>query len=137
FSAARHHAWRRWFGVKAAVTRPAQMRGKNACLALEAEDGAINIWLFQKHARVIGQVTSRKIVRPIHDNVILADQFECIVAAQTDVVKNDLGVWIDALDSVASGLRFGPAHIGGAVQNLTLQVGKIHSIEIDNSDLAN
>src|SRR5205814_8913090 len=38
FGATGHHARRRWFGIEAAITRPAQVRREDAGLAFEAED---------------------------------------------------------------------------------------------------
>ena len=52
------------------------MRGKNAGLAFEAEDGAIDVGFFEQDARVVCQVTRREIVRAVHDDVVLRQDIE-------------------------------------------------------------
>ncbi len=43
---------------------------------------------------------------------------------------------IDAVDGFLGGLRLGPADVGVRVQNLALEVGVIHGIEIHDADFA-
>src|SRR5882724_5959747 len=52
-----------------AITRTTQMRCENGGLSIEAKNGAVNIWLARKNADVVRQITRRKIIRAVHDNV--------------------------------------------------------------------
>ena len=75
FGATGDHAGRRRFGIKAAVTRAVEMRREDAGLALEPEDRAVNVGLFEQDAGVVGEVAGGKIVRAIDDDVVLGRGF--------------------------------------------------------------
>ena len=51
-------------------------------------------------------------------------------------MQNHFGIGIDPINGLAGGLGFGPAHVRGAVDDLPLQIGKIHGIEIQHTQLA-
>ena len=89
FRATRHHARRRRFGIKAAITRPAQMRRKHAGLAFETENRAIDIRLFEQHAGVVGQIARREIIRAVHDDVVGPDDVERVFGGDARVVDDD------------------------------------------------
>ena len=97
FRAARHHAGRRRFGIKAAIARPAQVRREHAGLAFEAEDRAIDVRLLEQHAGVVGEVARREIVRAVHHDVVGADEVERVFAGDARVVEDDFDVRIDAV----------------------------------------
>src|SRR5439155_14573356 len=81
-----HHAGRGRFGIKAAITRSAQVRREDAGLALETKDRAVNIGLAEQHAGVVGQVARRKIVRAVHNDVVWLDDIEGVLARAPRVV---------------------------------------------------
>ena len=135
--AARHHPRRRRLGIKAAVTRPAQVRREDTRLSVEAENRPVNIGLLQDHARVVREVARREIVRAIHDDVVLPDDLERVLAAQAHVVAHDFHVRIDLVDRLLGRLGFRAAHIARAVNDLPLKVREIHRVEIDEADFAN
>src|SRR5208282_5091667 len=116
--------------------RPAEVRRKHAGLAFESEDRAIDIWLLEQHAGVVGEIAGREIVRPVHDDVVGPDEVERIFRRDAGVVDYDFAIRIDAANGFLRGLRLGPAHVGVGVQNLALEVGIIHGIEIDDAYLA-
>src|ERR1017187_8823256 len=136
FRAAWHHAGRRRFGIKTAVTRPAEMRRKHAGLALETENRAVNIGFLEQHARVVREIARREIVRAVHDDVVGPDEVEGVFGRDAGVVDDDLAIRIDARDGFLGGLRLGPAHVGVRVQNLALEIGIIHGVEIHYSYLS-
>src|ERR1700756_2020423 len=73
FSAARYHAGRRWLWEHAAVTGTTQVRRKHGRLTIESEDGAVDVRFFGQHTDVVRQVTSRKVIRTVDDNVVVLD----------------------------------------------------------------
>ena len=52
------------------------------------------------------------------------------------VVEDDFAVRIDAVNGFLGRLRLGPAHVRVRVQDLALQVGIIHGVEIHDADFA-
>ena len=52
------------------------------------------------------------------------------------VVDDHFDIGIDARDGFLGGLRLGAAHVGVRVENLALQIGIIHGVEIHDADLA-
>ena len=126
----------RGFGIETAVARPAQVRRKEAGLAFKAENGAVHVRLPEEHASVVGEVTGGKVVRAVHDDVVGAEEFEGVFTGEAGVVKHDLDVRIEAADGFPGGLGFGPADIRGAVENLALEVGEVHRVEVDDAEFA-
>ncbi len=104
FGAAWHQAGRRRFGIKAAVARPAQVRGEHAGLAFEAEDGAVDVGLLQQHAGVVGEVARGEVVGAVHHDVVGADDLEGVLAGQAGVMQHDLDVRVEAVDGFPGGL---------------------------------
>ncbi len=122
FRAARHHP-RRWrFGIQTAIARPAQFRREHAGLAFETKNGAVHVWLFQKHAGVVGQITRWKIIRAVHHDVVRHHNFYRVLGSQPRFVNHHFHLGINRVDGLLARLHFGPAHIGRAVGDLSLQV---------------
>ena len=134
--AARDRAGRRRFGIEAAIARPAQVRREDAGLAFEAEDGAIHVRLPEQHAGVVGEVAGGEVVRAVHDDVVGADDVEGVLAGEAGVVQDDLDVRVEAADGVRGGLGLGPANVRGAVDDLALEVGEVHRVEIHDAEFA-
>ena len=130
FRATRHHAGRRRFGIQTAVARSAEMRREHAGLALETENRAVNIWLLEQHAGVVCQVARREIVRAVHHDVVRPDEVERIFACDARVVDDDFAIRINAVNGFLGGLRLGAANVGIRVQDLALEIGIIHGVEI-------
>ena len=112
------------------------MRGENAGLAFEAEDRAIDVWLLEDDAGVIGQVTRWEVVRAVHDDVVLGDDFEGVFAGEPRIVENDLNIRVDAADGLLGRFRFGTADVFRAVNDLALKIREIDGVEINDPDLA-
>jgi hypothetical protein len=43
---------------------------------------------------------------------------------------------IELLEPFAGGVQLGPAHVRGGVEDLALDVGEVHDVEIDNAECA-
>jgi hypothetical protein len=50
------------------------------------------------------------------------------------VVDDDFAIRIDAVNGFLGRLRLGPAHVGVRVQNLALEIGIIHGVEIHDAE---
>src|SRR5712692_284679 len=78
FCATRNQAGRRRLGIKAAIARPA-LGGEDRSLSVEAKDAAVDIRLAEKHTGVVDQVTSRKVVGSVDDDVVVGKNVEGIL----------------------------------------------------------
>ena len=112
------------------------MRREDAGHALETEDGAVDIRLLQQHTGVVGQIARRKIIRAIHDDVVRADEVERVFGRDARVVDNNFTMRIDAANGFPGRFSLGATHVGIRVENLALQIGIIHGVEIHDADLA-
>ncbi len=135
FGAGWNQPRRWWLGIKAAVAR-AIFRGEDAGLALEPENGSVDVRFAREHAGIIHQVARGKIVGAVGDDVEIAEEFERVFAAQAHVVLLQIQEWIDRRQLVGRGIQFLPPHVGGGVNDLALQVGVIDHIEIDQAERA-
>src|SRR5699024_4079015 len=89
FGATGHHSRRRRFGIETAIARSAEVRRKDAGLAFESENGAVDVRLLQQHAGVVGEVTGREVVRAVDDDVVVFDDVEGVLAADARIVDDD------------------------------------------------
>ena len=113
------------------------MRREHAGLPLEAEDRAIHVRLPQQHAGVVGEVAGREIVRAVHHDVVGADDLQGVLAGEAGVVEDDLDVRIEAAGWLrVRRLRLGPADIRRAVEDLALEVGEVHRVEVHDAEPA-
>ena len=112
------------------------MRSENAGLPFKAEDGAVNIRLFEQHAGIVGQVTRREIVGAVHDDVVGLDDLDRVFARQARIMNDDFDARVDAVDGFLGRLRFGPADVGVGVKNLALQIGEIDVVEVNDAEFA-
>ena len=112
------------------------MRRENAGLTFKTENGAVNVRFSEQHAGVVGQITRGEIVRAVHYDVVWLDNLKRVFAGESRVVEDDFDGGVDAVDGFFGRLRFGPAHVGVRVQNLALEIGEIHVVEVNNAELA-
>ena len=113
------------------------MRREHRCLSLKTEDGAIDIRFACKNTDVIGQISRRKIIRAVHDHIVLRDKLECVLTGETALVQFDVDLRIDVPQAVPRRFQFGAANILCSVENLPLQIRKIDIVEIDDANRAN
>ena len=130
------HQPRRWrLRIKAAVARSI-FGGKHAGLPFEPENRSVNIRLAGEHACVVHQIARGKVIRAVGDDVEVAKNFQRILAAQPRVEFAQIQKWIDPRQFIRRGIQFLPAHVGSRMNDLPLQVGVIHYIEIDQTQRA-
>src|SRR5438876_6010536 len=112
----------RWRGLwkQAAIAWPAQVRREHRCLSLKTEDGAIDIRFACKNTDVIGQISRRKIIRAVHDHVVLPDKLGCVLTGETALVQFDVDLRIDVPQAVPRRFQFVAANILCSVENLPL-----------------
>src|SRR5690348_4728912 len=134
-SAGRHQAGRRRLGIEAAVARTVR-HAEDRDLPLEPKNGAVHIGLAKKDASVVDKIAGRKIVRAIHDNVVVLEEFERIHAGQLRFDGFNLNVRVEIRKPRASGLALRLAHVAGAKSDLALKIGEIHDVEINEAQLA-
>src|SRR5262245_40571691 len=108
------------------------MRGEHRCLSLKTKYGAIDIRLAGKNADIVRQISRRKIIRSINDNVIFCHEVGCVFTGKPAFVQFDFYLRIDIVQAIPSRLQFAPADVFCSVKNLSLEIGKIDIVEIDN-----
>src|SRR5215204_5095210 len=135
FGAGGYEAGRRRLRIEAAVARAA-LRPEDARLPLEAEDRAVDVGLARQHARVVDEIARRKIVRPVHDHVVFAEQSERVLARQARLVRLDLHVRVDVVEAVARRLDLRPPDVLCAVDDLALEVRGVHHVEVHDAERA-
>src|SRR5580658_1180395 len=121
FGARWDQARRRRFRVEAAVAGPARM-AKHGDLPFEAENRAIHIRLASDHTGVVYQIARGKIVRAIHDDVVVFEQLERVGTGQLRFVGINADVRIQIAQAIRSRRGFGLAHVAGAKENLALKI---------------
>ena len=130
------HQSRRWrLGIQAAVAR-AFLGREDAGLAFEAENRSVDIRLAGEHAGVVHQIARGKVVGAVGDDVELAKQFERIFAGEPGIKFPDVQKRIDRLQLFGGGVQLLAAHVGSGVDDLALQVGVVHDIEVHDAERA-
>src|SRR5580704_6196907 len=129
FGAGRNQPRRRRFRIQTAIARPARC-AEYGDLPFKAEDGSIHIGLSENHASVVNEITSRKIVRAIHHDVVILQDVERIFTPQTSFEAVDLNVGIQVPQTIGGGFDFRAADIAGAEQNLALKICEVYRVEI-------
>src|SRR5256886_2400320 len=132
FRAGRHEPRRRRLRVEAAVTG-ALCRVKHGGLAFEAEDRSVHVGLAEQHARVVHEVARREVVRPVRDDVEVANDVERIVRRQPRLERLHAYIGIQVVDTLLGGLELGYADGGRPVQHLALEIGLVDDVEIDDA----
>ena len=102
--------------------------------AVETKDRAPDARGVCQGAGVGDDVAGREVVRAVHDQVVAADDVHGIVPGQagTELLHGDRRV--DPRDGVRGGLDLRPADVVHAVDDLTLQVGDVHHVIVDDAD---
>src|SRR5216684_3067300 len=131
-----HHARRRRFRVQAAVAR-AVLGPEDAGLSVEPVDRSPDVGLAEQHARVVDQVAGGEVVGAVHDQVVGLEHLHRVVGVQPLFVHDHVHQRVEFLDAVPGGLCLRAPHIGLAVDDLPLQVGLVHDIEVDDTQRAN
>jgi hypothetical protein len=132
FSATGYAAGRGRFGVEATVAGTF-FSPEYGALALEAEDGSVHIGFAQKNACVVHEIAGRKVVSTVHHHIVVSEKFECVVGTQGDFVGYYVHVGIEFGNGAPGRFNLGLTDGGLTVDNLTLEVGFVHPVEINDS----
>jgi hypothetical protein len=92
--------------------------------------------LAQQRTGVVDEVARREVVGAVEDDVVAGDHAEGVRGVQAQVVADDLDEGVDPGDGLGGRLRLGPAHVGGAVDDLALQVRGVDGVVVDDADRA-
>ena len=132
-SAARHHPGRRRLRKHATVTGTAQVRRENRTLAVKSKDRAVDVRFLRQNADLIRKVARRKIICSVNDDVIVLNDLHRVLTSKHHIVQVDPDIWIDGFDPIFGRVELLAANVLCTVQNLTLEIGKIHHIKISQT----
>ena len=90
----------------------------------------------RKHGSVVDEVAGGEVVAAVDDEVVVGEQRDGVVNVESELVQANRDERVDPKDGVARALRLGPADIGGAVDDLALQVGLVDGVEVDDAQRA-
>ena len=124
--------WRRRFLEHAVIACCARQMGER--LAIETQDATMRERLSCHHASIIDEKLHGEVVGAIHDEVIFLDDVERIRRVEEFVVGVHFHVRVDGLDFLLCALYLWHAHILGEMDDLTLEVGEVHHIGINDAD---
>src|SRR5207245_119745 len=108
------------------------MRREHGGLSLKTKYGAVDVRFTRKNAYIIRQISRRKIIRAVHDQVVLRDQLGCVLTGETALVQFDFDLRIEVAQAVPRRFQFAAANVLCSVKNLPLQIRKIDIVEINN-----
>ena len=128
----RRRRLRHQIAVMGAISRAIE----HADLPLKPLNGAIDQRLPQQHTGVVDEVTTGEVVGAVADHVVGLQQLQRIGRRELRVVALHPAMGIEVLDPSLCRGGFGPAHRGRAVNHLTLKIGMVDHIEINDADPA-
>ena len=80
------------------------------------------------------QVARREVVGAVDDHVVVGDQVEHVVLVHPERVDVDLHVGVERLDRDPRRLALVHAHAVGGVDDLALEVARVHHVVVDQAD---
>src|SRR5580658_4709813 len=130
-----YQAWRRGLGIQAAIAGAIGIT-EDGYLAFEAKNGAVDIGFAEEHGRVVDEIARGEIVGAVHDDVVIFQNVERVFAGEMRLESINLNIGIQVAQAIAGCSDFRTAYVFGAEENLALQVGGIHRVEINEADAA-
>src|SRR5262249_51869098 len=76
-------------------------------------------------------------IRSVNDHVVVGHKLRRVFTGETTLVQFDLDLRIDVVQAVPRGVQLASTDVFRSVKNLTLKIGKIDVVEIDNANRAN
>jgi len=108
---------------------------EDAQLTFKTEDAAIDIGNAELDAGIVDQIAGGEIICPVNHNIpAFAKDGQGIFRCQRRVVFDNLNIGIQIEHSRGGAVQFGKPDRADAVNHLTLQIGEIHHIVIDQSN---
>src|SRR5439155_1123487 len=135
FGTRRHEPRRRRLRIQAAVAGAA-FRCEYGRLPLETKNTAVRVRLAEQHARVVHEITRRKIVGAVEDDVVRLEQLEGILRRQRDLVRFNRDVRIERVQTVSGRRQLRTADVRRPVQDLALQVAEVDDVEVHQAERA-
>ncbi len=91
---------------------------------------------FREIARITDEIARCEVVGAIDDDIVVVNQYECIVCADPHLVRLDFYMRVEHRNSTARTLDFRSPDIRRRVNHLPLQVVERHRVVIDDADRA-
>ena len=106
-------------------------------LAVEAEDGAVDVGLVREHAGVVEQVAGGEVVAAVDHQVELRDDALDVLRGEPLLEGDDLHVGIERVDpGFAADSVLGLPSESLGVDDLPLQVGEVDDVHVDDAERA-
>ncbi len=135
FTSCRDGPFGRWFRQEAAVTRSTEVGSEDGELSFELKDGPVDERHLQKKGSVIGGKAGGEVVGAIEEGIVGGEEFERVGGGELPWVKNDFDVGIDLAKAGAGAFELGLPDETGVVKDLTMEIGTVDDIGINEPDL--
>src|SRR5579862_274733 len=107
---------------------------EDARLALEPEDGAVDVGLLQEVAGVVREVPGLEVVRSVDDHVVFLEDREGVSRVEGDLVGLDVHEGVQGRKVAPGALDLGLPDPGGVVEDLALQVALVDDVEVEEPE---
>ena len=87
-----------------------------------------------QQGRVVEQVTRREVVGAVEDRVVAVDDLEHVVGSEAHVVGHDVDVGIQRGERLLGRIDLALADTVDVVQDLTLEVRRVHDVHVDDAE---
>jgi hypothetical protein len=121
-------------GEHATITGAAEMGRKDRTLPLEPEDGTVDVRFPQEDGNVVAEIAGGEVVGSIENDVEVGGDLHRVVASEEGVEGFDGDVGIDLGKGVGSGVELASSEVALTVKDLSLEIGRIDDVRIDNAD---
>ena len=88
---------------------------KNRCLSVEAKNGAVNVWLFEKNADVVRQITGGEVVTSVENEIVIPHDLHRVFALEAAIVQVQNYIRIYVGKSIVRGGNFPSSDVFCAV----------------------
>jgi len=106
-------------------------------LALKFQDASERVRLPEYHAGVIHQIPRGEVVGAVNDNVEISSDLERILRSQCGVESLHMHERIDIANSVSGGIELRTSDVARSMNDLSLKIGDINDVEVDESQGSN
>ena len=110
------------------------MRRKNGRLTLKAMNRTIDQGFFEKKRCIVRQEARGKIVRAIDDHIVACGNRHRLIGSESHAMKINFHMGIDLAQPRSRAVEFGFSDPRLAVQDLTMEVGNIDHIGVDQTN---
>ena len=105
-------------------------------MAFKAEDRSVDVWFAGQHACVIDEIACREVIGAVGDDVEVLEQFQGIVTGEPRIKGADIQERVHCLELLSGRLQLRAANVSSGVDDLALQVGVVHDVEINDAERA-